>query len=270
MIQHPNLNKENDLLRQMINTFEEYKNGVNDYTMKTLGEYACNIAEYVADSFQIMLKEKYLAIWKLTHNEIIQKVITDCTKTQYERAHKYLCDFIELHEIIQSIVVRNNLQQNLLSVTKDKEYKLLEKEMNGHAVLYPAGNNRQVLETGCIAYFVFELKDRKGKIGTVSVGISLDMFRNAVERAEERIPSFCAMYLVSGRDNVLYPALHRKKYITQNLNDLLENEKGYHVSDVEKGHVCGFAKIEKFPFPVIWPISILCELKVTSKETENN
>lgn len=264
MIQHPSLNHENDLLKQMISTFEEYQKEVNEYTLKTLGEYACNIAEYVADGFRMVLREKYEAICKLTQNEKIHRIITKCTKAEYEITYRYLNDFIEQHEIVQNIVVRDNRQRSLLSVTKDKTYELFKNEILGHAVLCPASNNKQVAETGCIAYFIFELKNQKGKIGTMSVGISSDMFRNAVKRAAERIPSFYSMYLVSGKDNVLYPTQYHKKCIAQMLCNFSENEKGYYVSDAKFGHVTGYAKMLTLPFPVICPLSVLCELKVTN------
>lgn len=264
MINSNILNPEYDLCRQLANALDKSKTEAGALTMELLGNYAATVANYVSDLFAMVLREKYCAIWQLARNEVIHKVITECSKSDYVRAQKYLNDFMDLHAIFQSIVVRNNFKQNIISVIKenhtieaiDKDYVM--------PCLVTATNNREVIDTGNISVFLFDLKDKKGKIGTLEVGISVMLIAEALRTAQKRIPYFRSMCMADNSGQILYPGYYsRKSCITRELmSEIRKQPSGFYLSEKTPSSATGYATIAELPFRMTSGWIIICELQV--------
>lgn len=259
------MNYENDLSWQLANTLNQYKDDVNAFVLKLLGNYATTTASYVADMFSMVLRDKYCALWQLSRNEVIHRAVTECRKNEYERAQKYLNDFMDLHGVFQSIVIRNNFMQNILSITKD-DYAVSSIKGNHSApCLITAPNSRFIKDSGCISTFYFELRDRRGKIGTLEAGISTHMLSDAFHTAKERIPYLKAMCLTDGTGQILYPESFARKNTLQReiMEKIGENPSGCHVSFREVPVVTGYASMAALPFTVTSRWILVCEFRTS-------
>lgn len=257
------MNYENDLSFQLASTFKQYKNDVNQYILELFGNYTTTVASHAADTFRMALVEKYCALFQLTRNEVIHQTITECRKADFDRLLKYLNDFMDLHGIFQSITVKNNFNQNVLSVTKENYNIAVVGDNYTPPCLITTASNREVNDSGNIAIFLFELRDKKGKIGSIEAGVSTNIIADFIELTKKRIPYLSFMCVTDKLGQILFPEshLHNGNISKEVRNIMQKSESGFVISKETTYTIIGYASLPKLPFQITSNWKIICAMQ---------
>lgn len=256
------MNHENDLSCKLAHTLNQYIEDVNAFAHELFGNYAMTVASYAADICTMFLEDKYYVLMKLAGEEEIHKAVTNCEDNDYERAQNYLNDFMQVHGVFQSIIVKNNFKQIALSAAKENPNTGMDKKTQLFPCLSTAPNSRYIKETGSIATFCFEIKERGLTVGTLEAGISAKLLDDAFATARKRIPYLKSICMADEAGQILYPEsfARNKSILKEIVCGSAKKPCGYLVTYMEKPIITGYASVFELPFMLTSRWILVCEL----------